>query len=338
MTPLTFRECLNRALDRILAEDDRAYILGEDILDPYGGAFKVTTGLSTRYPGRVRSTPVSEAGIIGVSIGMALAGLHPIVEIMFADFLTLGFDQLFNHATKFPYMYDGRAPCPVVVRTPTGAGRGYGPTHSQCPEKYFLGMPGLTVVAANHHTDPYPLIKQLQNDRGPSLLIEHKGLYAQPMWTGERLGEAGWQWLDFKFGEFPARALSLVEPRRCHMVVVAYGEFARRLEEVVMELALEDEIFCLLVCPTRLNPSSMEPLWQLARPIGRLVFAEEGAQGWSWGTEWAYRAQVECGSSLEAAPVCLASRADIIPCNIWRESETILTTERLTTRLRELAR
>ena len=226
MTPFTFRECLNRALDRILAEDDRADLLGEDILDPYGGAFKVTAGLSARYPERVRSTPVSEAGIIGMSIGMALAGLHPIVEIMFADFLTLGFDQIFNHATKFPYMYNGAVSCPVVVRTPTGGGRGYGPTHSQCPEKYFLGMPGLTVVAANHHTDPYPIIKQLQNESGPSLLIEHKGLYAQPMWTGEGLEEAGWHCLDFKLGEFPARALSLVEPQRCNLVVVAYGEFA----------------------------------------------------------------------------------------------------------------
>ena len=338
MTPFTFRECLNRALDRILAEDHRAYIIGEDILDPYGGAFKVTAGLSTRYPERVRSTPVSEAGIIGMSVGMALAGLRPIVEIMFADFLTLGFDQLFNHATKFPYMYDGHVRCPVVVRTPTGAGRGYGPTHSQCPEKYFLGMPGLTVIAANHYTDPYPVIKQLQNERGPSLLIEHKGLYAQAMWTAEGLAEAGWQWLDFELGGFPARALSLVEPQRCNLVVVTYGEFARRLEGVVMELALEHEVFCLLVCPTSLNPSSLEPLWQLVRPIGRLAFVEEGTRAWSWGTEWAYRAQVECGSSLETSPVCLASSADIIPSNIWRESESILTAAQLITLLGKLAR
>lgn len=334
----TFRESLNGALNAVLADDERVHLLGEDIVDPYGGAFKVTAGLSTRYPRRVRSTPVSEAAIVGLATGMALAGLRPIVEIMFADFLTLGFDQLFNHATKFPRMYDGRVRCPIIVRTPAGGGRGYGPTHSQSPEKFFLGVPGLVVAAANRYADPLPVLRHLQEQPGPSLYVEHKTLYAQPMWEAARATALGWRWKDFQLGGLPARSLSLVPADECQLVVVAYGESARRLEEVVLELALDDEIFCLLVCPTSLNPQDLDPLWEQVREVGRVAFVEEGTQGWNWGTEWAYRAQLECGKDLKAAPGCIASRANIIPCGVGREAETIPTARDLAERLRRLAR
>ncbi|MFL7894258.1 MAG: alpha-ketoacid dehydrogenase subunit beta, partial [Anaerolineales bacterium] len=135
----TVLESLNQALHRALQEDETVFILGEDILDPYGGAFKVSQGLSTSYPGRVFTTPVSESGIIGLATGMALRGLHPIAEIMFGDFTTLIADQVINHAAKFRYMYNDQVRVPIVIRTPMGGRRGYGPTHSQTLEKLFLG-------------------------------------------------------------------------------------------------------------------------------------------------------------------------------------------------------
>ena len=95
--------------------------------------FKVTQGLSTDFPGRVISTPISEAGVTGASIGLALAGFKPVMEVMFADFLTLCMDQLYNHAVKFPGIFQDMA-VPLVIRTPSGGRRGYGPTHSQSPE------------------------------------------------------------------------------------------------------------------------------------------------------------------------------------------------------------
>ena len=134
-------------------------MLGEDILDPYGGAFKVTQGLSTRFPDRVFTTPISEAAIVGMSVGLALRGLHPIAEIMFGDFVALAADQIVNHAAKYPAMYNGQVQVPLVMRTPMGGGRGYGPTHSQSLERLFFGIPHLKLVAPSHAHDPGALLE-----------------------------------------------------------------------------------------------------------------------------------------------------------------------------------
>ena len=128
---MRYVESLNSALHKVMSEDERICVIGEDILDPYGGAFKVTKGLSTAFPGRVIGTPVSEAGITGLSIGMAIRGLRPILEIMFGDFITLCADQIINSAAKFSWMYNGQVSVPLVIRTPMGGRKGYGPTHSQ---------------------------------------------------------------------------------------------------------------------------------------------------------------------------------------------------------------
>jgi pyruvate/2-oxoglutarate/acetoin dehydrogenase E1 component len=160
-----------------MENDASVYVLGEDILDPYGGAFKVTRGLSTKFPGRVLTTPISEAAIIGVANGMALRGLRPVAEIMFGDFLTLSADQLVNHAAKFRWMYNNNVHVPLVVRTPMGGRRGYGPTHSQSLEKMFLGTPGMKVVAPNTLGNPGQLLEEAIRDEDPVLFVEHKLLY-----------------------------------------------------------------------------------------------------------------------------------------------------------------
>ena len=144
---MIYARALGEALHEALADDERVVVLGEDIADPYGGAFKVTRGLSTAFPERVRTTPISEAAIAGVAAGLALAGYRPIAEVMFGDFLALCFDQILNHITKYEAMYNGNVTCPVVIRMPSGGGRGYGPTHSQSIEKHVLGIPHLRVVS-----------------------------------------------------------------------------------------------------------------------------------------------------------------------------------------------
>ncbi len=159
-------EALTSGLQRALNDDPRVVLLGEDILDPYGGAFKVTRGLSSAFPLRVLTTPVSEAGMTGLAAGMALRGLRPVVEIMFGDFSTLAVDSLVNTAAKLRWMYNEQVSVPLVLRTPMGGRRGYGPTHSQSIEKLFLGIPGLKVVAASHFGDPGELLYRaiLQQD------------------------------------------------------------------------------------------------------------------------------------------------------------------------------
>src|SRR4051794_4927207 len=152
-------QSLNQALHELMDADEEVIVIGEDLLDPYGGAFKVTRGLSTKHPERVRSTPISESAITGLSNGLALRGHRPIAEIMFGDFLALCADQIINHMAKFHWMYDGKVEVPVVMRAPVGGRRGYGPTHSQCIEKIFFGVPGLVLVAVSLRHDPGELLK-----------------------------------------------------------------------------------------------------------------------------------------------------------------------------------
>ncbi len=173
------RGAINTALRELLSSDEKVIVLGEDLHEPYGGAFKVTAGLSSEFAGRVISTPISEAGITGSGIGLALAGKRPIVEIMFADFLSLCMDQIYNHAVKFPGMFPD-VDVPLVIRTPCGGRRGYGPTHSQSPENLFVSVPGLTVIYGSHrHNVGQLLVDAVKRWPNPTIFLEHKLLYGE---------------------------------------------------------------------------------------------------------------------------------------------------------------
>lgn len=180
----TVLDSINQSLHDMMAADPRVVVLGEDILDPYGGAFKVTKGLSTRFPGRVLTTPISEAAIAGLATGLALRGMRPIAEVMFGDFLFLAGDQLVNHAAKFQWMFNDQVRVPLVMRAPMGARRGYGPTHSQSIEKHFMGVPGLWLVAPHILAEPGALLRQatLTCD-GPVIFVETKTCYGRELVT-----------------------------------------------------------------------------------------------------------------------------------------------------------
>ena len=134
-------QAINSVLSQQLASNHKLLLLGEDIRSPYGGAFKVTQGLSFNYPEHVINTPISEACIVGIGNGLALRGYRPVIEIMFGDFIGLIFDQILNHASKSRGMYNQQVKVPLVIRTPMGGGRGYGATHSQNLEKHLGGIP-----------------------------------------------------------------------------------------------------------------------------------------------------------------------------------------------------
>src|SRR5690606_17288817 len=120
-----------------------------DIADPYGGAFKISRGLTTAHPDRALTTPISEAALVGVAIGLAISGNRAWAEIMFGDFMTYAFDQIVSNASKMHHMYNKRIDCPVVVRAPMGGRRGYGPTHSQSLERFFVGIDNCLALALN---------------------------------------------------------------------------------------------------------------------------------------------------------------------------------------------
>ncbi|ATG92011.1 dehydrogenase E1 component subunit alpha/beta [Methylomonas koyamae] len=243
------RQAINSTLRHLLDSDKRVLVIGEDLHDPYGGAFKVTQGLSTDFPGRVISTPISEAGITGAAIGLALDGYLPIVEIMFADFLTLCMDQLLNHAVKFPGMFPDVS-VPLVIRTPCGGRRGYGPTHSQSPEHLFTAVPGLTVAYPSHRHDVSGLLANaVQRWHYPVLFLEHKLLY------GEKLDPADYTALDSADDVatelFPTLRRGADDP---DVTLVAYGGMLPIAEAVVRRLETEEELAVEIVAPALLSP------------------------------------------------------------------------------------
>ncbi len=172
---LSYSEALREALREEMAGDETVFLLGEDIAG-YGGAFGVTAGLADEFgEARVRNTPISEGSFVGAAVGAALMGMRPVVEIMFMDFITLACDQLVNHAAKFYFVYG--EPIPMVLRTPSGGRRGYGPTHSQSLEAVMASIPGLKVVAPSTPSDAKGLLKSAIRDNNPVVFVENKVLY-----------------------------------------------------------------------------------------------------------------------------------------------------------------
>jgi pyruvate/2-oxoglutarate/acetoin dehydrogenase E1 component len=304
---VTFVQELNETLRSLLVNRADVVILGEDLLDPYGGAFKVTQGLQRDFPSRVLTTPISEAALVGIANGMALRGLHPIVEIMFGDFITLCFDQLVNHSAKFRAMYAGRVAVPLVVRTPMGGGRGYGPTHSQSLEKLLLGVPHLDVVAPSLFGGPRSaLVRAVEGDR-PTVFIEHKLLYPASLYGDGALHvevahEDG-------YGIALVRNYASGDP---DVTLVTYGGVSRYLERVLGELA-QEEIRVLACLPERLHPLPRAVIAHAVSESGRAVVIEEGGLSSGWGAEVAALLQEDCWRMLRGPVRRVAARDLIVP-------------------------
>ncbi|MFO8080714.1 MAG: thiamine pyrophosphate-dependent enzyme [Armatimonadota bacterium] len=265
----------------LMERDERIVMLGEDIEAPYGGAFKITRGLSEMFPGRVRNTPISEAALAGLGTGLALGGFRPIVEIMFGDFLTLCLDQLLNHACKFEFMSNCGVEVPLVMRTPMGGYRGYGPTHSQSIEKHFLGIPYLTVAALNYRLDPASVYDGLlSSTKHPLLVIENKIDYTRRIPAQAPVGYRA-----LATGG-PAPTLRIapdgLEP---DVTIACYGGMLAMAEQAADVAFGEHEIICEIVCPTLIHPTDIESIAESVTRSGRLLTLEEGTSFAAWSSE-----------------------------------------------------
>lgn len=279
---VTVLDSLNQGLRHALAMNTKVILLGQDLLDPYGGAFKVTRGLSTQFPKQIITTPISEAGIVGIAAGMALRGMRPVVEIMFGDFLTLAADQIINHVTKYRWMYNNQVEVPLVIRTPMGGRRGYGPTHSQTLEKHFLGIPGLQVLAANTFGEPGELLAQtILNEQGPTLFIENKLLYPQKLLSQQHTSDIQIQ----AHNNPPWHIITINGAPKSDVTLLTYGYMAELAVKAMITLAYEEEIFAELIVPTRLAPYEISPILESTRKTHRLLIIEEGGLTLGWGAE-----------------------------------------------------
>ena len=329
---------LNESLHQLLETDPRVVVLGEDIADPYGGAFKATRGLTTAFPDRVLTTPVSEGAIAGVAAGLALSGYRPVVEIMFGDFVTLTFDQVVNHIAKYGAMYDGKATCPVIIRTPSGGHRGYGPTHSQSLEKHFLGVPHLTVAAASIHHGPGETLSALLQRDEPALYVEHKLLYAEHVVrpADNRVnGALGHE--EATPGFLPTVVTSQVPREDCTVSVLAYGYAALLAERALEELAIEEEIFGELLIPNQIAPMDWAPVEASVAQTGSLLTVEEGTADWSWGTEAATEIGRRLFGELRQPVRVVASEPTVIPSSREQERDMLVGPERIKSAIREAA-
>ena len=315
-------QALNAALHEIFERDERVYLIGEDLLDPYGGAFKISQGLSTRWPDRVLTTPVSEASIFGVSAGLALRGYRPILEIMFGDFVTLGLDQVVNGIAKFRAMFDDRVTVPLVVRTPMGGRRGYGPTHSQSLEKLLVGVPGITVVAPSECHDVGALLAEAVADDEPVFFIENKLMYGRPNRRpeGGRVDELACVEGD---GSYPALTFSGNGFGRAEATLVTYGGMLPVALDAATQLILEQEVFTEVVALSRLLPLDLEPVLDSLGRTGSLVTVEEGTLTGGIGAEIASRVQAEAWSDLNGPVVRVAARDGIVPSARSLEDEAL---------------
>ena len=304
---MTYLQSLNQALRELLESVPETIIFGEDLLDPYGGAFKVTRGLQRDFPDRVLTTPISEAALTGVATGMALRGLRPVLEIMFSDVLSLSVDQVLNHAAKFRTMYNGGVSVPVTIRTPTGGGRGYGPTHSQCIEKLFFGIPEIRCVAAGLFHDAGGLLRQAVMDDRPVLFLEHKLLYPGELILSDTT-DLSVETVSDRFG-YPFVSLRNYRFGQPDVTLITYGGTSRFLVSALKHMTAE-EIRVLACVPALIKPLDFAALRNAAGESGRVVVAEEGGMSWGWGAEIAARLQESLFGKLHA-PVRRVAAVDI---------------------------
>ncbi|WP_101542613.1 dehydrogenase E1 component subunit alpha/beta [Bacteroides cutis] len=279
-------ESAYKALKHFFSVTDKSVMIGEDIAYqspytsvPYGGAFKVSKDLSDLFPGRVINTPISESSITGVGIGLALMGYTALVEIMFGDFMTLTLDQLLQHASKFSSMYGRKVNLPLLIRTPMGGRRGYGPTHSQSIEKFFLGISDINVLAINGALLPEIVYQRIfANLTTPTLLIENKIQYTR----------SSFKVLDgFKLlvsdEKFPT-TLYRPDTKNTDLTIVCYGGMLEIVKSVVEKLAYDD-IICEIICLTQLVPLNIYPIIESVRKSKKILITEEGSDFAALGSE-----------------------------------------------------
>jgi pyruvate dehydrogenase E1 component beta subunit len=309
------REGIARGLREALDQDDRVFLMGEDI-GAYGGAYAVTRGFLDQYgPDRIRDTPIAESVIVGAAVGSALAGLRPIVEIMTINFTLLAMDQIVNNAAKLRYLSNGQLAVPIIIRTVTGGGAQLAASHSQSFEGWYASVPGLRVVVPSTPYDALGLLRTAREDGNPVIFAEHALLY------GVR-GEVPDEWYEVPFGK------AVVRRPGADLTLVAYSRMAHLAMEAAETLAsrgIEAEVIDLRT----LRPLDMETVIESVRKTNRAVVVEETWRTGGFAAEIASSIQEDAFDYLDA-PVIRVGGADVpAPYAANLESAAVPSPERI---------
>lgn len=292
---ITYSQAINEALSQEMARDESVIVMGEDNAggagspgeqDAWGGVLGVTKGLFHKYPGRVLDTPISEGGFIGAAVGAAAAGMRPVAELMFIDFMGVCFDQIFNQAAKFRYMFGGNAVTPVVIRTMQGAGLRAAAQHSQMLTSLFTHVPGLKVVCPSTPYDAKGLMIQAIRDNDPVIFCEHKLLYT-------REGDVPEELYAIPFGE------ANVVREGDDVTIVTYGRMVHYATDAADRLAKEG-IKAEVIDLRTTSPLDEETILESLERTGRLVVVDEANPRCSIATDIAALAAQKAFHSLKA--------------------------------------
>ena len=292
---LTFQLAINEALDQELSRDESVVVLGEDVaggqgadgeMDAWGGVLGVTKGLYGKYGDRIIDTPISESAFVGAAIGAATSGLRPVVELMFNDFMGVCFDQIFNQAAKFRYMFGGKAETPVVIRTMIGAGMRGAAQHSQSLYSVFTHIPGLKCVVPSSPYDAKGLLIEAIRDNDPVIFFEHKNLYQVE-------GDVPEEAYTIPFGE------AEVVREGGDVTIVALAEMVHESVKAAEELAANG-IECEIIDPRTTSPIDEDTIVESVENTGRLVVVDEANPRCNMATDIAAIAADKAFAALKA--------------------------------------
>jgi pyruvate/2-oxoglutarate/acetoin dehydrogenase E1 component len=280
MAEMTYREAIRQALREELHNDERVFMLGEDIAE-FGGTFKVSLGLLEEFgPKRIRNTPLSESAILGAAVGAAATGLKPIAEIMYSDFFAVALDQVVNQAAKMRYMFGGKISLPLTIRTAMGGRRSAAAQHSQCLEAWFMHIPGIKIALPSNPYDAKGLLKTAVRDPNPTLIFENKMLYNTKGEVPEEPYVVPWGQANIVRAGTDVTVVALSD-----MV-----DFALKAADRLAQEGLSLEV----IDPRTLVPLDIETITASVRKTGRLVIAHEacvtGGVGAEIASQVAYRA------------------------------------------------
>jgi len=320
-----FIEVLNNFLHQFAK--NKGVIIGEDIADPYGGAFKATKGISTKYPKNLITSPISEAAIVGMSAGIALTGGKVSTEIMFGDFVTNAFDQIINGISKYHHMYGKKVSCPVILRMPMGGRRGYGPTHSQSLEKFMCGIDNVLVVAPTSLENPALTYESIFEQKCPTIIIENKIEYTKKCIEINKN-------LTIHKNNIPLGNI-LVKPKfhKSHFCIIAYGETARLVYDNYNKISEETNGIFMLANIIKLNPLDIKSVFAQIATTEATLIIEEGSINFGISSEIACQLRDEGYEGkikrLGAMPVPIPS-----PKNL--EAECLPSIETICDKVKEL--
>lgn len=321
MPRITMRDAIRDALHEEMARDETIFVLGEDVI-AHGGPYAVTRGIAEKFPGRIRQTPISEAGIVGTALGAALCGMRPVAEIMYVDFITCAMDEVVNQMAKVRYMFGGQTDVPVVLRLPSGTARLIAAQHSQCLEAWFLHVPGLQVVVPSTPYDAKGLMKTALRGKDPVLFIEYKRLY-----TNE--GEVPEGDYTIPFGQAD------VKRQGQDLTIVATGPMVLKALEAAETLAPEG-IDVEVIDTRTLMPMDKATIFASVEKTNRVIVTDEEVRRGGSGAEIAAMIAEDCFDALDA-PVKRVAAADVpMPFSPELEKLVIPTAETLVATAREL--